>query len=114
MVLSTISLKLKCTATGHDTHSGSIVPNRDIILVPLEPRVHLLSCRNNFCEVSDDSIAFGLRDSHDLCDEARIEKQTVPASDRVCPDERMFCGNRISTDRSTKSMRVRGLHIRRV
>ena len=90
----------------HLTHGCSIVPYRNIVFVPLKASMHLLCRRNNLSEVSDDSIAFSLGDPHNLSDEARIEKHTVPASDRVCSDERVFCGNRLAADTSTESMRI--------
>lgn len=81
------------------TYSSPVVPQRNIVLTPLEPSVHFLGRGNHVGEIPDDGIALALGNADDLGHEARIEEQRVPASDRVCADERVLGGDGITSNR---------------
>lgn len=55
-------------------YTDAVVPNSNIILLPLISDVDLLRGGNDFVEVPNDGIAFRLRDADDARDKARIEK----------------------------------------
>lgn len=96
------------------TYRDPVVPDRNIIFIPLETGMHLLSGCNNIGEVFDDGVALGFGYAHNLGHESRVEEQCVPAGDRVRADERVFSGYRVPANRSTKRSRVVGLHVCRV
>lgn len=62
----------------------------------------LLRGSDNFIEVVDDDIALELRDANDLGNEARIEEERLPASDRVRSDNWVLVDNRLAAYSSTK------------
>ena len=93
------------------TYRRPIIPERNIILPPLEPRVHLLRRGNHVREVLDNRITLGLGDPHDLRDEARVKEERVPAGDGICANERVFSCDGLAPDRAADGAGVVGLHV---
>lgn len=83
------------------TYGDTIVPEGNIILLPLKTDMELLCCGNDLVEIPNDGITFCLWDADDLGDEAWVEEQRLPAGDRVCTNEWMLCNDRIATHRAT-------------
>jgi hypothetical protein len=66
-------------AVGCRVVADPVIPERDIILVPLEPGVDLRRRGDEFIEERNDVITFGFGDADDFCDEARVEEKGFPA-----------------------------------
>lgn len=88
-----------------------IIPERNVILTPLETGMHLLGGGDNVREVLDNSITLRLGDTDDFGHEARVEEECVPAGDGVCADEGVYGGYWFATDGSTNGSRVVCLHV---
>ena len=55
-------------------YRDTIVPERYIVLSPLEPNMHLVGSRNDFTQILQDRIALGPRDPDNLSDKAWVEE----------------------------------------
>lgn len=97
-----------------NTYRRPIIPERNVILTPLEPGMYLLGGGDHVREVLDNSITLSFGDTNDLSDEARVEEECVPAGDRVGADERVFGGDWFAADGSADGSRVTCLHVGRV
>lgn len=89
--------------------STSVVPNRNVVFVPLEPHMCLLSCGDELVEIPHDSVTLGFRYAHDLRDEAGIEEDRLSACYRIDSDQWVLCGDWFATDRSASGARARCL-----
>ena len=78
-------------------YGDAVVPEGNIVLLPLEANMKLLCRSNNFVQVSNDGITLGLGDADNLGDEAWVKEQRLPAGDRVCTDKWMLCDDRIAS-----------------
>ena len=76
--------------------------------------MHFLSRSNSFGEKFDQHIAFGLWNTDDLRDEARVEEQALPFGHGMCPYKRVFCNDGCSSNRSLECVSSVGLHFGRV
>lgn len=89
-------------AVGCAMVGDAIVPEGDIARLPLEAGVELRARCNNLVEQADDVITFCLGDTDNLCDESRVEKNTLPTCNRMCADERVLCGHWLATHGTTE------------
>lgn len=85
------------------TYRRSVVPDRNIILAPLESSMHFLSRGDHVGEVLDNGIALGFGNAHNLGHEARVEEQCIPTGHGVCADERVLGRDGVAANRPTKS-----------
>lgn len=58
--------------------ADAIVPECNVVFVPLEAGVYLRRCRDELVEEGDDMVRLSLRDADDLCDEAGVEEDGFP------------------------------------
>ena len=96
-LLKKSALRFKSIDLDLDTYRRLIVPERNIILAPLETSMKLLGRCNDICKIPDDGITLSLRNANDLSDKTRVEEQRIPPSDGVGPDQRMLGCDRLST-----------------
>jgi hypothetical protein len=94
-----------------NTYRRPVIPERNVILTPLETRMNLLGGGDNIREVLDNSITLSLGDPNDFSDETWVEEERVPAGDWVCADERVFGGDWFAADGSADGSRVVCLHV---
>jgi len=94
-----------------ETYSDAVVPESDIMLVPLESHMSLLGSRNDFVEIADDMVGFRFGNTDNLSDETWIEEERLPSRDRVGADERMLGDYCLATDRATQLTSTFGLHL---
>ena len=80
------------------TYRDAIVPESDVVLLPLKTNVKFLRCGDDFIQISNDGVALGLRHAHDLGDEARVEEKRLPASHRMGTYKRMLCSDGVTTN----------------
>lgn len=57
-----------------ETYGCAVVPESNIILVPLETGVHFLCCGDHVGKVFQDGITLGLGNANDLGHETRVEE----------------------------------------
>jgi hypothetical protein len=57
------------------THGDAVVPECDIVLVPLEPGMQFRRGGHDLVEIRDDVIGLSLRDADNLGYEAWVEEQ---------------------------------------
>jgi hypothetical protein len=84
---------IRCRVIG-----DSVIPEGDIVFVPLEPSMVLRRGSDDLIEKGDDVVALGLGDADNLGDEAGIEEEGLPSGDRMCADEWVLGGDSITTD----------------
>lgn len=96
------------------SYSDPVIPKGNVVLPPLKPHVRFLRGGDDLSEVAHNIVTLELGHAHDARDKARVEKQTVPAGDRVCADQRMLCGDGRPPDSAAEGLGVVGLHVRRV
>lgn len=93
------------------TYSSAVIPEGNVVLAPLEASVQFLGGCDNLVEVGDDGIALGLGDSDNLGDEAWVEEEAVPPSNRVGADDGVFGGDGVTADSTAKGAGAISLHI---
>jgi hypothetical protein len=86
------------------TYADSVVPESNIILLPLETDVVLLSSRGELIEIVDYSIRLRFRDSNNSSDKARIEEYGLPSGNGICAYERMLGHNWLTTHCTAQSV----------
>lgn len=84
-----------------DTYADTVVPECNVVLVPLETHMQFLSRGNDVVEVRENRVALPLGYSHNLCDKARVEEQCLPASDGVRANEWVLGGHGVATNSPT-------------
>ena len=92
-------------------YTDTIVPESNVVLLPLIANMDLLCGSDNLIEVADDGITFSLGDTDNASPKAGDEEQRLSTSNRVCSDKRVLCDHRVSADRATKGSRSSGLHV---
>ena len=78
------------------TYTNAVVPDRNIILTPLETTHVLARGRDDLIQIRNDVVAFKFWDSRDFGHEAGIVKKELPPGDRVGPNEWLLCDDRIT------------------
>ena len=68
---------------GREAYADTVIPERDIVLLPLEADVDFLRGGHEFVEVTHDGVTFGFGYADDCGDEARVEEDGFPAGDGV-------------------------------
>ena len=113
VILANVSV-LERKAMGICTYTDTVVPERNIVLLPLEMCMNLLSSGDEFVEIIDDCIRLGFGNADDSSDKARVEKYRLPPSDRVRADNWMFGYDWFATDRTTEGIRTISLDLGRM
>jgi len=98
----------------NSTYCDPVIPERYITLVPLEPGMNLWAGCHNLSQKTDDVIRLRLWYTNNLCHEAWVKEDTLPARDGVCSDERVFGGDRVAAYSSSQIARALGLELSRV
>lgn len=75
MVLYTVSNVAHTDYATFNPYADAVIPEGNIILLPLVADVNLLRCADDLVQVADNGVTFSLGDSNDAGDEARIEEQ---------------------------------------
>ena len=68
------------------TYADTVIPERNIILLPLEADIDFLGSGDEFVKIVDDSVGFSFRDADDVCYKARVEEHRFPPCDWVRAD----------------------------
>ena len=68
------------------TYADTVVPERNIILLPLEADIDFLGSGDEFVEIANDSVGFSFGNTDDVCHKARVEKYRFPPCDWVRAD----------------------------
>ena len=82
----------------NETYADTVVPERNIVLLPLEADMDLLGSRDELVEIVDDSVGFSFGDADNVCHKARVEEYRFPPCDWVRADQWMLRDNWLSTD----------------
>jgi hypothetical protein len=113
--------------------ADSVIPESNVVLVPLESGVQLWRCRDDFVEVGDDVVAFCFGDADDFGYEAGAVEEGLPSRDCfksifallelmvggmlhtwVSPDEGVLVCDGFTTNSPSHIPRSLGLHLCRV
>lgn len=84
---------IRCRVIG-----DSVIPEGDIVLVPLKPSMVFRRGSDDLIEKGDDVVALGLGNADNLGNEAGIEEERFPSGDRVCADEWVLGGDGFTTN----------------
>ena len=87
----------------------SVIPEGDIVLVPLEPSMVLRRGGDDLIEKGDDVVALGLGNADNFGNEAGVEEEGLPSGDRVCADEWVLGGDGFTTNRPAEVSRALSL-----
>ena len=91
-----------------------VVPESNIILVPLEADVELLRRGDDLVEVRDDHVALDLWDPYNTGNESWVEEEGLPFCDWVGADQRVFGDDGIPSYRPACGEGAIGLDLGRV
>src|SRR5690242_18099972 len=69
---------------------------------------------DNLVQQGDDVVTLGLGDADNLCDEARVEENALPASNRVSAHKWVFSGDWLAAYSAAKLARTLRLHFCRM
>ena len=70
----------------NETYADTVIPEGNIILLPLEADIGFLGSGDEFVQIIDDSVGFSFGDADNVCHKARIEKHRFPPCDWVRAD----------------------------
>lgn len=93
---------------------AAVVPESNVVLVPLEADVRLVGRGDDLVEVRDDVVTLNLGNADNLGHEAGVEEQRLPSGDGVHADERVLSDDRLATDGAAHLLGAIGLHLGRV
>jgi hypothetical protein len=79
------------------TYRDSVIPKGYITLVPLESGMNLWTRCHNLSQETDNVIGLRLRYADNLCYEAWVEEDALPACHGICPNEGVFGGDGLTT-----------------
>ena len=71
---------------GNETYADTVVPERNIVLLPLEAGIDLLVGGDELVKIVDNSVGFSFGDANNVCHKARVEEYRFPPCDWVCAD----------------------------
>ena len=83
------------------TYRCPVIPDRDIIVAPLETSMRFLRCRNHLRQVSENSVALRFGNSNNFGHKSRVEEKTVPACHGIGTDKGVLCCDGFTTNGST-------------
>lgn len=98
MILYTVSEGTSNQLYRLTTDADTIVPESNVILLPLIADMDLLCSGDDFIEVTNDRITLSLRHSNDARHKSWIEKERFPSGNRMSANKRVLRNNRISTN----------------
>lgn len=81
----------------HPAYTYPVIPERNVIFLPLETDMELLCSSNDLIEIPNDGITLSLGDPNNRFYEAWIEEERFPARHRMGTDNRMFGNDRLAT-----------------
>lgn len=65
----------------NETYADTVVPERNIVLLPLEARMDLRGCGDELVKIVDDSVGFSFGNADNVCHKARVEEYRFPPCD---------------------------------
>ena len=92
-------------------YADTIIPEGDVVLLPLQTDVEFLSGRDHLIEVANDSVALDLGNANNGLDEAWIEEQRLPAGYRVRSDNGVLRDDRFPPEWAPERSRAFGLQL---
>jgi len=81
----------------HLTYTNAVIPESNVILLPLEANMELLGSRDDLAEIANNRIALSLGNSNYRFDETWIEEERLPARHGMCTDNGMLCDDCLTT-----------------
>ena len=65
----------------NETYADTVVPERNIVLLPLEARMDLRGSGDELVKIVDDSVRFSFGNADNVCHKARVEEYRFPPCD---------------------------------
>lgn len=92
----------------------SVVPEGDVVLLPLEAHECFLGGADYVVQVFDNCVALQLGNADNMSDESWVEVERLPAGHGVGANEWVLSDDWVTSDWSSGGLRAIGLNLRRV